>query len=151
MLQRQYNYYEIMDEVQSLVVGPSLTSNNFALYCYDSNQNAYPCGTLTKPGSCVISHTITHKKISTECDTEQTVGNAYVSIYHSDSNFALFNVHCNRSVCNTHSTLQSVKNLMFKHNITVTADGRLNGSRFIVSTTLMIAMIFIVIFNRFYY
>jgi hypothetical protein len=148
MLQRQYNYSLITNEVQPFVVDPSIISNTSMLNCYDSNQNVYPCGTLTRPGSCVMSHTITQKKISTECDTEQAVGNAYVSIYQSTSDFTRFSVHCNRSLCNTHSTLQGVKDLMFKHNVTVTADGRLNGSRLMISTSLMIMMICIVIFNR---
>jgi hypothetical protein len=148
MLQREYNYSVIMNEVQPLLVGPSIISNNSMLNCYDSHQNVYPCGTLTRPGSCVISHTIIQKKMSAECDTEQTVGNAYVSIYQSNSDFARFSVHCNRSLCNTHSTLQGVKDLMFKYNITVTADEGLNGSRLMISTSLMIMMICIVIFNR---
>jgi hypothetical protein len=138
-----------MNEVQPLVSGPSLTPNEPNLNCYDSKQNVYQCGTSTKPGSCVISDEISKKKISATCDTKLDVGNAYISMFHSDRNHVTFDVHCNRSLCNTYSTLQVAKELMFKYNVTVTLDGRLDGSRLIISTSLMIVMIFILFFNRF--
>jgi hypothetical protein len=100
-----------MNEVKPLIVGPSLTSANPALNCYNSNQNAHQCGTSTEPGSCVISDTILDKKISFECDTNLIVGNSYISMHHSDNNYDSFNVHCNRSLCNTQSTLQAAKDL----------------------------------------
>jgi hypothetical protein len=149
MLERQYNYSAIMDEVEPLVTGPSTTPDNPDLKCYDSNQNVQQCGTSTKPGSCVILDTISQKKIDFQCDTELSVGNAYINIHQSDNNFGTFNVHCNRSLCNTYATLQAAKELMFKYNVTKTLDGRLNGSRLIISTSLMIMMIFILLSYRF--
>ncbi len=61
-----------------------------------------------------------------------------------------FNFQCNRSLCNDQSTLRDVKRIMFKYNITKTLDGRLNhGSRFILSISLLIMMIFSLLFNQF--
>ncbi len=51
-----------MNEVQPLVTGPSLTSTNPALDCYDAKQNIYQYGTSTKPGSCIISDTISEQE-----------------------------------------------------------------------------------------
>ncbi len=150
MLQRQVNYTGIMDEIRPLISGPSLTPDDPNLNCYDSNQNISPCGTSIKPGSCIILNAILKKTMSVRCDTSAAIGNAYISIDQSDNNYASFNVHCNRSLCNSHSTLQTAKELMFKYSITATLDGRLvdtgtivnDGSKLMVSILLMI-MIFL--------
>jgi hypothetical protein len=149
MFPRQYNYSAIMNEVRPLISGPPLTPEKPNLNCYDSNQ----CGTSTKPGACVIEDTILKKEISIRCDNQSIFGDVYISIYHSDRNFATFGVHCNRSVCNSPSTLQSAKELMFKYNITATLDGRLmdlgnsDGSKSMMSISLMIMMIFGLLLN----
>jgi hypothetical protein len=150
MLQRGFNYSGIMNQVQQLVTGPTLTSTNPNLTCYDSNQKIQQCGTAIRPGSCVISDRILESKRSVQCDTELSVGNAFISIYQSDSDYAVFDVHCNQSLCNSPSVLQEAKELMFKHKITATLDGRLvdtgtivnDGSKLMVSMLLMI-MIFL--------
>ncbi len=69
----------------------------------------------------------------------------YIRMYQSDSNYAIFNVECNRSLCNT----QSVKNVMFKYNVTVTLDGYLleNGSVINYGSKLMISVLFIIMVN----
>jgi hypothetical protein len=138
-----------MNEVQPLVIGPSLTPDEPNLNCYDSSQNAHQCGTSTTPGACVISDTISKKKRSITCDTKLDVGDAYINIYQSDNDYALFEVYCNRSLCNSQSTLQTAKELMFKYGVTITEDGRLDGSRLIISTSLMIIMIFFLLTYRF--
>ncbi len=49
------------------------------------------------------------KKTSFEYDAKLDVVNTYINTHHSDANYASFNVHCNRSLCNTQSTLQAAK------------------------------------------
>lgn len=149
MLQRYYNYSAIMNNLEPFVTGPPLTPDNPSLNCYDSNQNIHQCDVSTQPGSCAISEIISKKETSIQCDTEVGDNNAYVSIYQSDSGYASFDVHCNRSLCNTYSTLQATKELMFRYNVTKTADGRLSGSQLIISTSLMIMVIFILFSNQF--
>jgi hypothetical protein len=89
------------------------------------------------------------KKTSFEYDAKLDVVNTYINTHHSDANYASFNVHCNRSLCNTQSTLQAAKELMFKYNVIKTPDERLDGSRLIISTSLTIMMIFLLFSNRF--
>ncbi len=149
MQQRQYNYSVIINDVQALVAGPPLTPGVPTLSCYDANQNAQQCGSSSDLGSCVISHVISDKKVSSECDTILQIGNAYISIYQSHSGYASFEVHCNRSLCNSHTTLERAKEMMLKYNVTETADGRLDGSRLMISASLMIAMALVLFFHQF--
>ncbi len=150
MLQRQTNYYGMMGEAEPLVVGPPLTPDHPDLNFYDTNQNIHQCYASTKPGACVISETISKKKISIQCDTVANIGNTHISVFQSYyGDYATFDVHCNRSLSNTHATLDAAKAVMFKYNVTITPDERLDGSRLIISTSLTIMMIFLLFFNQF--
>ena len=83
-------------------------------------------------------------RISFECGLEFRTGNAFIQIYQTDDGRAELDVYCNRSLCNTHSTLQAVKELMYRYRVTATPDGLLasTSSQLAGSTLLMIMIIF---------
>ena len=142
ILKHDYNYTAIMAELEPLVTVSDLTPQDPNLQCYNSNETVQPCGTSFENSACVIKDSITEKKVSISCDSEVLIGTAYVSIYQDFENeFALFDVHCHRSLCNTRFTLDATKQLTYKYNITLTPDGRLDGSRLITSSLLIIMMI----------
>jgi len=144
ILQKQFNFHEIINELRPLILSSPLTSNNSILTCYDSKENVGQCGTTAKHGLCIISHEIVRNR---SCIAEVKADEVPVSIYQY-SNYASFDVHCNRSLCNNNSILQNVKDIMFKYNVTTALDGRLVesiegcGSKLMASILLMIIMIF---------
>lgn len=150
ILQRQYNYSAIMNELEPLIVGPSLTPDDLYLKCYDSNQTIQRCGTLSKPESCSIFNIMSESKTFIGCNYDWTISNAYIQIYQTDSNLSSFDIDCNQSLCNTYSIAQAAKQLMFKHRITVTPIGLLYNSisKLMISTVFIIMMIFIALYNR---
>ncbi|CAF3704509.1 unnamed protein product [Rotaria sp. Silwood1] len=149
MLQRQAESPTIREELTSFMKSPLLTSNNSNISCYDSNENERQCGTLAQRGSCVISHNIFQDKIDRSCDDKMLSSLVSVNIIQSPSS-ATFIVYCNQALCNTNSTLQKVKDIMFQYNVTATSDGRLIDveyvgnyeSKFMISIPLMIMIIF---------
>ncbi|CAF1257489.1 unnamed protein product [Rotaria sp. Silwood1] len=147
MSQRQYDFPRIMSELSPLILGPSLSSSNLELNCYDSNQKVHRCGTLTNPGSCIVANDITKNKISSSCKIDSFQREISISMY-QEKNYATFDVRCNQNLCNGHATLKAVKQILFRHNITQTPDGRLNGASFRVSILLMIIMLFGLLSNR---
>ena len=148
MSQRNYNYSSIKAEIQPLISDPIFTPKDPELQCYDPKHNVQRCGTSSSNSSCVIINKIQSKRMSFQCDTKLFGGDVHVSIYQElDSDYASFNIHCNGSLCNTRSTLRAVKQMAYKHGITVTLDGRLDGSRLVKSTLLIMAMIFFLYFH----
>jgi hypothetical protein len=143
MLQRQFDFPGLTAELRNLISGPFVTPLN----CYDSYKRVWQCGTLTRPGSCHIANQISDNTTTIECDNIFMWGTSGIGISQSGDNSASFSVYCNKSLCNTYSTLEQAKALMFKYNVTLTPDGRLTGSRLIISTSLMIVMILFLIFN----
>ena len=149
ILPRNLNYPAIMNELQPLITGPSRITDYPIFQCYDSNGNTQQCGTSFTQGLCAIEDVVTKNEVSINCDTDDLVGQAYVSIYQSfDDDFATFGVHCNRSFCNTRSTLDATKEVAFRYNITITPDGRLDGSRLLISTLLISLMMLFLFFNQ---
>jgi hypothetical protein len=147
MSQRRYDFLRIMDELAPLILGPPLSSSNPELNCYDSNQKVHQCATLTKPGSCIVANKITNNQISSSCRTDSFEREISINMY-QEKDDATFDIRCNRNLCNGRSTLQAVKQILYRHNITQTPDGRLNGSRFHISIFLMIIMIFGLLSNQ---
>ncbi|CAF5137217.1 unnamed protein product, partial [Rotaria sp. Silwood1] len=70
--------------------------------------------------------------------------------YDSNENERQCGTLAQRALCNTNSTLQKVKDIMFQYNVTATSDGRLIDveyvgnyeSKFMISIPLMIMIIF---------
>ncbi|CAF4979477.1 unnamed protein product, partial [Rotaria sp. Silwood1] len=125
MLQRQYENPKTMNQLISFISSSLLTSNNSNLTCYDSDENELQCDTLTKPSSCFISNEIFQNTTNRSCTNKLILtGTVAVYMYQSHSS-AAFTVYCNRTLCNTNLTLQAVKDIMFKYNVTAISDGRL--------------------------
>jgi hypothetical protein len=147
MLQRRLQFREIVNEVTPLILSPSNASNNYNLICYDSNDNEFQCGTSAKPALCIISDIFHQNAMNRSCAVPMQPNEVFVSMYQSESNYGTFDVQCNRSLCNVIQTLQAVKNVMFKYNVTITSDGRLmeNGSMINYGSKLMICVLFVII------
>ncbi|CAF1583523.1 unnamed protein product [Rotaria sp. Silwood1] len=151
ILQRQFQIGAIENELAPLISSPPSISKNLTLNCYDSKENILQCNTSRKPGFCLIQHKIETNSINHSCTHEKSHISVYIMTYLL-INDSTFDVACNRSLCNNNSTLRDVKELMFKHNVTVTLSGRLmdnekieiignNGSKWIESIILITMMI----------
>jgi hypothetical protein len=139
------NSQAIKDELFPLLSSNFSMGNN-DIACFDSNEKVHQCAIATKPGACNIDQQLTGRKtITRSCDNQLIFQSQYVSIYDSGT-FARFSIACNRSLCNGPMTLQAVKEVMFKHNITQTIDGRLNhGLRLSLSYPILILLISLII------
>jgi hypothetical protein len=138
ILEHDYNYSAIVADVEPLVTVSSFTSQDSHLECYTTNETIQQCGTSFDKGACVIKDSIIEKKLTVSCDSEALIGTSYISIYQDfDNEFAFFDVHCHRSLCNTHFNLNTAKQVTYKYNITSTPDGRLDGSRLVTSALLI--------------
>jgi hypothetical protein len=147
MLKQEYNFSTIINEVIPLVSGPPLSSNNTDLVCFISQNSVRQCAIANKRGSCVISHQIQKNELTHSCQNELITGVSQVTMYQSDNNYATFDIRCNRNFCNGHLTLDAVKQIMFKYNVTKTPDGRLNhGSRSIISIKIILISILMLFF-----
>ena len=137
MLKKDYNYSGVLNELKPLITSPPSRSLDSNLECYNSNGTVNTCGTSPLTSSCAIIDAISQKKLSMTCETDLYAGNPYVAIYQSSADDASFDVHCNRSLCNTRSILDAVKELVFKYGITVTPDGRLVNESTSTTSTLI--------------
>ena len=149
ILRRRLQFQEIVNELKPLISSDSVSSNTSNLTYYDSIDNIFLCGTLANPALCVVDLIIKKNSIDRSCTTTMKPIEAYVNMYQSHDGYATFDVGCNRSLCNTQSTLQSVKNVMFKYNVTITLDGHLmeNGSVINYRSKLRIFVLFIIMVN----
>jgi len=103
----------IKDELLRLLSSNS-SIENVDLACFDSKENVRQCGIATKPGDCLVTDLLVgRKKTNRSCTHDLVSTPQYVTIYDS-SNFATFDIKCNRSLCNGPMTLQAVKEIMFK-------------------------------------
>ncbi|UJR11764.1 hypothetical protein I4U23_015945 [Adineta vaga] len=141
MLARQINYLSVVSELRPLVSVDPQSPNNSNLICFDSKENLHQCANRTNPGSCFISDKLTENEIIRYCDNGPQAKLGYLNISDSGSH-ATFDVHCNRSLCNEHSTLKAVKDILFKYRLTKTPDGRLNNdSQFIKLSVWLIVIL----------
>lgn len=126
MLQRDYNHTTILAELQPLISDSIVTPYDYELQCYNSQHNVEECGTPLAMGSCLIINKISHNKISLQCNTEIFPRDIHVIIYEEiHDHCATLHIQCNGSLCNTRSTLREVKEVLYRHGVTVTPDGRL--------------------------
>jgi len=135
------DYRSIGNEVKPLLLA-RLSTDNTDLVCFNSEENVRQCSIATIQGICEVSDYITRGKIIRSCNNENYITQNYVSMYDS-GRFATFDFKCNRSLCNGRMTMEAVKKIMYKYNVTKTIEGRLNNSlRSTLSSTLL--MLFIV-------
>ncbi|UJR24458.1 hypothetical protein I4U23_005834 [Adineta vaga] len=146
ILQRPVDFTKILNELEPFIIGPSLTMQNRQLNCYNSNEQAEICIEYPNRGSCASGNTITSNKLTRSCQSSSYQPEISIAMY-QDSSIATFDILCTRNLCNTQSILNSVKDILFRYNITQTPDGRLTGSTFHVSILLILIMIFITFLN----
>ena len=126
---------------------PLLSSNsshgNTDLHCFDNNENVRQCSIASKPGVCGVSHQLIGRKtITRSCNNKYLTRSQHVMILDSNKS-ASFNIECNRFLCNGPMTLQTVKEILFKYNLTQTIEGRLNnGFRLSFSLLLIVFIVF---------
>ena len=113
-------------ELKPLLIS-SPSAENSDLVCFSSDANIRQCSIATRPGECKLSDHLTKKnEITYTCDNEKYGFKKYVSIYDSGK-YATFDFQCNRSLCNGHMTMEEVKKILFKYNVTKTLEGRLRS------------------------
>ncbi|UJR19057.1 hypothetical protein I4U23_022188 [Adineta vaga] len=140
--QRQYDFSKIINELSPYIIGPSLSTQNRPLKCYNSKEKEELCA------SCFLQNQIIKNKITQSCQTTSSELQPSIRM-HQNPTTATFDLTCTRNLCNTKSILNIVKDILFKYNVTQTPDGRLNGSRFQISVFLMIITIIFAFFHRF--
>jgi hypothetical protein len=140
------NYEDIRNELLPLLSsGSSIEDTD--LSCFDIKENVRQCAIAKKPSSCQATQQLMGtKKTNRSCSHDLYGSKKSVSI--SDfGQYASFEIKCNRSLCNGPMTLQAVKEVMFKYNITKTIDGRLNNAlRLSLSSTFLILLIIVLFF-----
>jgi hypothetical protein len=137
------DYKSIAAELKPLLLAAP-SAENTDLVCFDSNENIRQCSISTIYGECKSSDYLTEKKkIIRSCDNEKYGLKKYVSIYDSGS-FSTFDFQCNRSLCNGHMTMEAVKNIMFKYNVTKTMEGRLKNNSLKLKLSKIILMLIII-------
>ena len=121
------DYRLLLTELRPLLLSKAPFDDHSDLLCFDTNENIRQCALGTAPGECEVNEYLHDKKKTTRtCEREAAVSKKFVSIYDSGE-FAIFTVHGNRSLCNGALTTETVKNILFKYNITVSQNGRLNN------------------------
>ncbi|CAF1398154.1 unnamed protein product [Adineta steineri] len=146
ILQRRVDFSKILNELAPFMIGPPLTMQNRQLNCYNSKEKAEVCVEYPDQGSCALENTITKNKLTRSCQPSRHQPEISIRMY-QDPSTATFDILCTRNLCNTQSTLNSIKDILFRYNVTQTPDGRLTGSRFQVSAFLILIMISIAFFN----
>ena len=136
---RTYNSIVVSRELAPLLTEARPAGS--VLRCYDGE-------TCLGDGMCQIEYdTKANSQKTRGCNTPYPSVPARVSAYDSGS-YAVIDVECDRTSCNSPETMQKVKEILFRHNLT-DANGRINsGLSFFASMMLIIVMlVFSGIFN----
>jgi tetrahydromethanopterin S-methyltransferase subunit F len=113
MKEKPYNISSIHDDFDVLL-GRSDTSKE--LICYDGNQTTNLCSAPDK--LCYLEHhQITNVTDTSSCPKEYNYFTASVVVRDQGNGAALL-VRCSRDLCNTAETVNAVKQVLFKHQIT---------------------------------
>lgn len=137
----------IVSELKPILLSnPPSSTTNTELICYVSNENTGQCSTGNALGECkVIDDLIETKKTSRTCDQDKDSVKKYISIYDSGS-FARLTMHGNRSLCNSPKSVEAVKDILFKYNVTISQTGRLrnNARQLSISSLVILISLFYV-------
>ncbi|CAF1048657.1 unnamed protein product [Adineta steineri] len=148
IIERQINYLAIVNELRPLILTAPQSANDSDLACFNSNENVQQCAIANIHGTCTISDKLIENEIIQSCSNDMHTKLSYLNISDSGSH-ATFNINCNRPLCNGQLTLKAVKDIMFKYNVTLSPQGRLNnGSQFIkISSGLMMIIVVTILIN----
>lgn len=78
------------------------------------------------------------------CGDKETFSTPFVNIYQKE-HYLTFDIQCNQSLCNNQTTLQQVKSIMYKYNITVIPDGHLYSQSYKLTSSTVITMTMVLI------
>lgn len=131
------DYRSILTESKPLLLSNDVTD----LICFDTNENIRQCALGTNPGYCKLDEYLTQQKKTTRtCEGEAAIPTKYVSIYDS-GDFSTMTIHGNRSLCNGVLTAQTIKNILFKYNVTINPNGRLKNTAKTLSFSSLLILI----------
>ncbi|UJR29181.1 hypothetical protein I4U23_010395 [Adineta vaga] len=120
-----FNYTDLRDELWPLLVSKT-SIDDVDLSCFDSKANIRQCALVKKPGLCQATQQLRgRKRMDRSCNQQLFSNEKTVSMFDFGS-FANLELKCNRSLCNGPMTFDTVKEILFKYNITKTIDGQLN-------------------------
>ncbi|UJR09214.1 hypothetical protein I4U23_013462 [Adineta vaga] len=123
MKQRLFDISNIYLELERILHYKSNLSQDLA--CFDTNDAVRQCALSGMIGSCQIIDDLVKYKLHRRSCQRSFHASASVNIYDSGS-FAMMTVKCNRMLCNGPLTIEAVKKVLYRHNIT-TISGRLLG------------------------
>jgi len=124
MTQRIFNISNIYFDLKRILYQESILSED--LVCFDTNDAVRQCSISDTIGSCQILDDLIKHKIHRRLCQRSTQQSASVNIYDSGS-FAMMTVKCNRMLCNGPLTIEAVKKVLNRYNIT-DIHGRLPGN-----------------------
>ncbi len=125
MTQRFFNISNIYSDLHRILYRKS-TSSSQDLACFDTTDVIRQCAVSGMIGSCQIIDDLVKYKLHRRSCQRSTHESASVNIYDSGS-FAMMTVKCNRMLCNGPLTVEAVKKILHRYNIT-DIHGRLPGT-----------------------
>ncbi|CAF1384689.1 unnamed protein product [Adineta ricciae] len=146
--QQQFNFSNILRELSPYLIAPSLSTQIPQLNCYNSMGKEESCVKYPKNSSCSLEYRIKTNKITQSCRIASYENQVSVTMY-KDPDIENFDILCTRNLCNTKSTLNAVKSILHRYNITLTTSNELSISlRFQISIFLMITTIIFAFFQK---
>lgn len=141
MQQPTFNISDVYADLRSILHRRSKSTPDLA--CFDTNDVVRQCAVSGTMGSCQIVDDLVKYRLHRRSCQRSRQASASVNIYDSES-FAVMTVKCNRMLCNGPLTVEAVKQVLFRHNIT-DADGRLLGKSASASLriSLLVAALFV--------
>lgn len=124
MKRRSYNLSSIYSALERILYQKPHGSHDLA--CFDTNDAVRQCAVSGMIGACQIIDDLIKYKLHRRSCQRSHHESASVNIYDSGS-FAMMTVKCNRMLCNGPLTVEAVKKVLRRHNIT-TVSGRLPGT-----------------------
>jgi len=124
MTQRVINISNLYSDLQRILYRKSILSEGLA--CFETNEAVRQCTVSGIIGSCQIIDDLVKYKLHRRSCQRSIQESASVNIYDSGS-FAMMTVKCNRMLCNGPLTIEAVKKVLNRYNIT-DINGRLPGN-----------------------
>ncbi|CAF1426846.1 unnamed protein product [Adineta steineri] len=115
MTQRFMNISNIYFDLQRILNRKSNSSDD--LVCFDANDSIRQCSVTGITGSCQIIDDLIKYKLHRRSCQRSTQQSSSINIYDS-GNFAMMTVKCNRMLCNGPLTIEAVKKVLYRYNIT---------------------------------
>ena len=136
LAKRRYNSVNVTQELAPLL--EESRQNGTKLRCFDGE-------ICEQGGMCqIVYDTKANTQSDRRCHKPDLPIPARVSVYDS-GNYATIDIECDRTACNSPETMNKVKAILARHNLT-DADGRINGSSLSVAS--MIGIVIMLLFSQ---